>query len=703
MTLEEILDDLETAGEKKTDRLIWQTALMYYGSILLNMIQIKKHEDVDTNENIRFFGLIISGSGSGKDYSAKTIEKLMPLGNYKKRMKERINQNFSELPEFNAEEKEEILRFLPTGLKTNVEGTPEGLFMVALAQLSSGYGSLNLFNSEFSDVIESSKALLDRLKQLYDGEMGAKVIKGGEFSNRYEDLEDVICNLLVMTTPKGFSASGRKNLEQLVSSGIYRRTIIVDTGSEVKDIEMNEQRTRSKPLKDWFLKIATENLQKRIDTKIKTFDGIILPHTEEYEVESKKLMKELVDRRNEDRLDDLKEHDTGAKAIIIDLSYIIAFLENADKIDITHLFKAKEFFYESRESSYRILKPQLAHKIMFKILNERNGLTITEMADIDNAVPVKATAIADAISNLKEMCYIHNKHLKIATGAVVRYSVDDLPVNKLDEIILSLSTDDKGAHCIDYRPVLIQWEDVPKLVISEKVDSFTCCHYEPTRQAANGHRKQESFIEEQNLIAFDIDEKMSIKDVQAILEPYTYLIYTTKSHQIDKNDLGVICDRFRILMPTKVKFYVTPDQHKLMYENLEIMLGITANDVKTRNVSRMFFTNPSATIFENQGDLIDVGCCIPDTISSNHIIPNLENVAQMEATGEMGKREAGMMKYILTQASEGNRNNMLHNYMMFLLDIGSDDIRGKVFYLNAMLNSPLPDHEIETMLVARRL
>ena len=701
MTLEEILDDLETHGEKKTDRLIWQTALMYYGSILLNALKIKKDEEIDSHPHIRFFGMIVSGSGSGKDFSAKSIEKLMPLSSYRKKMKASIHSAYSKLPEYNVEEKEEILNFLPTGLKTNVEGTPEGLFMVALAQRTSEYGSLNLFNSEFSDVIESSRALLDRLKQLYDGEMGAKVIKGSELTNRYEDLEDVICNLLVMTTPKGFSTAGRKNLEQLVSSGIYRRTIIVDTGSEIRDIEMNDSRTKKKQLKEWFETITLSNLEKR--KSINKIQNLILPHTEEYKIESKKIMKELVNRRNEDRLDDLKEHDTGAKAIIVDLSYIIAFLENANQVDITHLFKAKEFFYESRESSYRILKPQLPHKIMFKILNERNGLTITEMADIDNSVPVKATAIADAISNLKEMCYIHNKHLKIATGAVVRYSVDDLPVNKLDEIILSLSTDDRGAHCIDYRPVLIQWEDVPKLVVSEKVDSFTCCHYEPTRQAAHGHRKQETFIEEQNLIAFDIDEKMSIAEVQEILEPYTYLIYTTKSHQIDKNDLGVICDRFRILMPTKVKFYVTPDQHKLMYENLEIMLGITANDVKTRNVSRMFFTNPGSTIFENQGDLIDVGCCIPDTISSNHIIPNLENVAQMESTGEMGKREAGFLKWFLANTSEGNRNNNTYQAIKFYQDIGMENIPYKIEYMNAMLENPLPESEIHKMLKAHRV
>ena len=61
------------------------------------------------------------------------------------------------------------------------------------------------------------------------------------------------------------------------------------------------------------------------------------------------------------------------------------------------------------------------------------------------------------------------------------------------------------------------------------------------------------------------------------------------------------------------------------------------------------------------------------------------------------------MKWAIINSVEGNRNNTLHAYMMFLIDLNSDDIRNKVFYLNAMINSPLPDHEIETMLKARRL
>ena len=180
-------------------------------------------------------------------------------------------------------------------------------------------------------------------------------------------------------------------------------------------------------------------------------------------------------------------------------------------------------------------------------------------------------------------------------------------------------------------------------------------------------------------------------------------MYTTKSHQKPKGIADEVCDRFRILMPTKVKFYVNPEQHKKMYENLETTLMITANDVATRNVSRLFYTNTEAEVFTNTGKLIDVSCCIPDTIISNHVIPNMENINMMEQDGELDRRDAGMMKYAIMNATEGNRNNMVHNYMMFLVDLNHPDIRGKVEYLNAMISVPLDHHELETMMRAKGL
>ena len=708
MNIEKMLDQFETLGQKKTERIVWESALYYYGALLLNFFSIRKDEDAFNNIAIKFYGIVLGDSGSGKSFIVKSMEKAFPLDGYENLYRLGLSENFAKVDPSSEETLDDVKRHLPTNIRTNMEGTQEGLFLTVYAQNMSRFGSINLFTDEFGDTITGSAEMINKLKQMYDSELAPKIIKGNELTMNYATIEGIVCNFLAMGSSQGFSSMGDKELRKSVESGLYRRAFIVDVGSMNK-IMSNRQKNNIEEVKEHLTKLWKKQASASRDRKkakgithLKIPPEITFPYSEGFIEATDILSDKMIDRSNEDTTDRFKKYDTGSIEMIIDMAHIMAFLEDSNEVTSAYLDKAYEYFIRTRITSENTFKPKMPHKIMYSLLSKKNGLTITEMSDLDHMIPLKATAIQDAVSGLKELCYMHNKHLNILIGAVVRYSIEELPINKLDKIILSVSQDNKYDHCINYKPTLLEWTDIPRLVTSENFDSFTCCHYEPSAQAKDGHRRQDSFVEEQNLIAFDIDSGMSIEEVKEILSPYTYLIYTTKSHQIDKNDVGIICDRFRIVMPSKVKFYVTPDQHKKMYENLEIMLGITANDVQTRNVSRMFYTNPTATIFENTGDLIDVSACIPDTISSNHIIPNLQNLSEMEATGEMSRREVGMMKWVLTQSSEGNRNNMLHNYMTFLMDLGSSDIRGKVFSLNAMTNSPLDESEVEIMLKAKR-
>lgn len=63
-----------------------------------------------------------------------------------------------------------------------------------------------------------------------------------------------------------------------------------------------------------------------------------------------------------------------------------------------------------------------------------------------------------------------------------------------------------------------------------------------------GYKNSERFNNEnQNLLILDIDDGLSLSQAKTIFNQYKYLICTTKSHQKDKK--GVICDRFRIILP----------------------------------------------------------------------------------------------------------------------------------------------------------
>jgi len=66
----------------------------------------------------------------------------------------------------------------------------------------------------------------------------------------------------------------------------------------------------------------------------------------------------------------------------------------------------------------------------------------------------------------------------------------------------------------------------------------------------SGTKKSENWDNsKQNIIIFDIDDGLSIEEAKQQFKAYEYLIATTKSHQKDKK--GIICDRFRIIIPAK--------------------------------------------------------------------------------------------------------------------------------------------------------
>ena len=284
----------------------------------------------------------------------------------------------------------------------------------------------------------------------------------------------------------------------------------------------------------------------------------------------------------------------------------------------------------------------------------------------------------------------------IAGEEAPRFSIEELEPTDAQKIIVSLNEAKRNPErAIDFKPYELPFLgdiSIERLVKDETYTSFCLSHFAPSSKAPNGHRGLDHFISGQNMIAFDIDEGMTIEEAKDVLQNYTYLIYTTRSHQKEKN--GVIVDRFRILMPTKTKFYVTPEQHKGMYENLSVILKIPTYDVATRNVSRLWFTNPEAEVFINEGDLIDVRGSLPDTENENKTIEAIDSIKEQD------KRLHGFLRWFFTNTNTGSRNVNLYKLKMFCLDLGIDP-EPTVEYANSKLAEPLPEREVQAMLRRR--
>ena len=413
--------------------------------------------------------------------------------------------------------------------------------------------------------------------------------------------------------------------------------------------------------------------------------------SEGYERELEFIDDDLVERAQNDQLNEFAQYNTGSLEMIIDLSHIIAFLEWETEVTEKHLYKAYDFMVRTRDSIEDTFKQIHPYKVMYDLLKLKDNMTISEMAEFEAIIPTAKHKIMDAVSLLEELCYRKDETLHKNEGKVTRYRIEKLPVNKLDKLIVSVHNEGQKEFAINFQPLELNWDQLKKLTTSEKVESFCTSHFESTTKAPAGHREAKSYIEGSNLIAFDIDDGMTIVEAQELLKEYKYIIYTSKSHKIEKYNYR---DRFRILLPTKNKFYVTSDQHKGLYMNIEEFLGLKNNDVQTRNVSRLWYTNPKAEIFENEGDLLDVTFLLPSTDKSDNYLPKMNAINDSMDSGEMSTREAGYIKWFLMNTVEGTRHQNLTQAYYFFRDIGVDPDEG-VRKLNAMLAHPMTDQEMK--------
>lgn len=685
MKIKEMTDILSTHGKRRTDTLIWESSLYYFGAILLNKYNYRKI--IGSREFIRFYSIVFAQSGVGKSFTLSTLEKLFQFEQYGLAMKMYFERSIALLPE-EPDNVKEILRYMPKTATTGLEGTKEGLFYITNSQVMSGFGSMNIVTEELGESISSSSEVLSKLKEMYDGKYKAKLVKGDMNAELKDDIENIICNFIGVGTRKGVTKDAERELNRIATSGMYRRCYIVDSKQYV---EKNRDKSRIKELEEYLDKLNSHLKEEFISRQTVQFFNEKHMDLEPGVIEEIEEIDDLlIKAANDDRFDEFAQYDTGSLEMIIDLSHVIAFLEGESKVSIQNVKDAYDFMLRTRETirdTFKIIHP---YKIMYDFLLKKDNMTISEMAEIDPSIPIAKTQVNDNLALLEELCYRRNKILKSNEGKVLRFKIEELPINKLNKIIISVHNENRGEFAINFKPYEIDWESLKKIIVSDKVESFCSSHFESTAKAPDGHRTQDKLIEGSNIIVFDIDAGMSINEARELLSEYKYVIYTSKSHNIEKYEYR---DRFRIILPTKSNFYVTPEQHKTLYINIEEFLGLVNNDIQTRNVSRLWYTNPNAETYENDGELFDVTYLLPSTDRSDNYLPKMTAINESMDEGEFSRREAGYVKWFIQNTTEGNRHENLTKAAYFFKELGlsESEWKHKIAYINQMLDYPMDE------------
>ena len=127
-----------------------------------------------------------------------------------------------------------------------------------------------------------------------------------------------------------------------------------------------------------------------------------------------------------------------------------------------------------------------------------------------------------------------------------------------------------------------------------------------------GHRSNDNVEGFGNLLIYDIDDGLSMKEAKKILDGFRVLMVTTKSHQVDKN--GAICDRYRLIFPIKkVIAKIEPELHKELLLTVLRYIGFPVDKVDRQALGSSYAFRPAHNQLHKyfEGEMIDVDALIP--------------------------------------------------------------------------------------------
>ena len=684
--INQIINYINSQGRFVSKKELIENAFWFTLSSVVGSVQPKVEYNYKSY-NINYFGISIAPSSAGKSWVYEQCKSLFDENlNYK--YKELIKKGY-ELNNTNKTEDEitidgfqtEIKNYIPN-FENTIEGTKEGLYLRALAISKSFYGSLNLIHEEIMDVIRDSN--LNVMKELYDGRFIGKVIKSSVNDNIY----GIVSNMLIFGSSTSLKRDQKvyEYFAKALGSGIYRRSFIYY--QEPTDIQVNTNKEYFEKPDLSFIKIFINKYLKEIIETGKYPELYFSTEALEY---LELINYELLEFANKFKEDERFSAEVGSFDKLLKLSALHAILNQRIIILYDDVEYAYNFYKRIRSTNMELFNVEPQHKRIYRVIKKLNKATKSEIleSDIFNRLTFN-----EDIKLVEEYAYRKNEVLNVRGSKIKTYSIEPMPISDLNKIIVSVPKVDKKEKTTDYISMEIPFfgknQSLERLVKSDKISNFCLVHFE------NGKRKSDKTIEGQNCIGIDVDNGITLQETIEKLSGYVYLIYTTKSHQKDKG--GIVCDRFRILLPTKSKFYVDNERHKELITNVCEALGVGSYDVSTRNQDRLWFTNPQAEIFKNQqGELFDVIPYLPDTEVREYIERQIDRFDEKDYdTDEINRRIGGMIKWFINNTYPSVRNQNLFRLGSFIGDLTGnyERIETEIYKANSMLSEPISEKEL---------
>ena len=679
-------------------RELFFSALFFNTAAAMSLKKIRIIRKTNNNDKViipNYFGISFGGSGVGKNHSDNLARAIFKesFDNF-----QRHAESFYDSRKDPADKKPDPRYVNLSSYFIPVTSTWQALQKAAQTVKDMDVGSVNVVSDELGDNIMSMSEIFTKLKSTWDtgtSEGPVNVTNGGE---SYFCVHDVCFNALLFGAPGPFELDPKKKdrLLETYVSGMARRSFIYHNNTYKKSENRNPN----------FEKLEREFYDK-LESYIKEL-RYFLNNTKEIrypaKIREKLLEYDQIKELERERSISLIAEDLGSTKKIEKLLGIIATLDLQDEINEEHLKFAIEFTEALDSTAEETVEIKPAYKRIYDEIEKRSFAARTDIVKA-----VKDITIKDLDSQLilvqEHANLIGNSLIKKEYNGIIKYKIEKLSNTNLDNIILSINGNMDRTEPEGF---------VRKIGSFDKLINAVNAEF---RYSAGTFRNEyisdENYLQEQNLFIIDIDNDLRLEDAKALFSSMTYLIATTKSHQkpkktkVNGETIDLVCDRFRIILPTLSTFHLTAKVYSEMYMNVINSLGIAEADSKCRNASRWYYGNPEGEHWYNKGDLLDIRTYIPDSSEHQDASTSLNNYdnQRYKSNAPASIRVDAAIRWFLSNTATGNRNDNLFKLGMLLKEkIEEPDWAMWLLNANTCLSHPLPDSDMKSIInsVGRR-
>ena len=659
---------------------IFYNALFYCTASAMGIKNIRLRRSTNRGDKLticNFMGISFAVSGAGKDHSMNKCEQLF----YPKfdKIIDLVKSFYDQQRDKDGKPSRKYVN--PSSYFIPVISSVEGVRKTAQTLSDAGYGSVNIFETELGNRILSMEPMFDIMKKAWDNgtfEGAVNVSDGGE---NYFTVKDMGCNALLFGAPGPFVQDPKRQDALIMAyiTGMARRAFIYHNSHFKKSANKNVlhesmSEARLKEITDYL----TELNYFLNNVKTIEFPQEIFKKLMEYD-ETKQISRE--------HSHSIIAEDLGSPNKIEKLLGIIAALDLSTSVKQEHLEFAIEFTEMMDKTAEATVELKPDYKLVYELLEQREFLARTDI--VKNIKNITLKSLDDVMTLVEEYAsMLGNALVKKEYSKIIKYKLEKLSESNLESVIISVNEDVNKYEPQGFKRKQGNFMNIHKIINSD-------CRYS-AGSFSNEYINDENYLKEQNLFIIDIDNDLTIDDAKNLFSGMTYLITTTKSHKKEKG--GVICDRFRIILPTISKFHLEPEVYSKMYMNVLMALGVDEADRKCRNPSRWYYGNPEGEHWYNEGDLLDIRPFIPDTSQNESTYEALSKYENSEKHADTDTRTDGAVRWFLSSTADGNRNDNMFRLCMLLKQHVSNDMWTSVAYsTNMCLRNPLSEQEMKTI------